>query len=730
MSTSSARLSAIQAVTTYKPQPSAFNFHETRPMDIYGCNVFNDKVMRERLPKQVYRSLQKTIRYGETMDPAIADTVAAVMKDWAIEKGATHYTHIFYPLTGQTAEKHDSFFTPDGNGGVIAEFSGSMLIRGEADGSSFPSGGLRSTFEARGYTAWDVTSPAYVQENPNGVFLCIPTMFLSWTGVALDKKTPMIRSGQALNRQASRVLKLFGIETDLPVVAYAGLEQEYFLIDNNFNFARSDLMVTGRTLFGARPAKGQEFSDQYFGVIPQRVLSFMMEVERELYKLAVPVQTRHNEVAPSQYEIAPLFEAANLAVDHNHQIMSTLRNTAKHYGLKCLLHEKPFSCINGSGKHVNYSIGNADLGTLFDPGDTPQSNAKFLVFCCAMIRSVHKYGGLLRATVASASNDHRLGANEAPPAIMSIFLGDQLTSVFEAYRSGHLEHAGQGAKKRVMKIGVDTLPPLPTDPGDRNRTSPVAFVGNRFEFRALGSSQSAADSITALNAMMADSLGFAADWLERETAAGKSFNDAVQSFVCPCIEEHSAVIFNGDGYSDVWHKEAVRRGLPNLRNTPEAIPELVKPEVMELYERLHIMNSAELKAREEIYLEQYCKTIRTEATIAVRMARTVVFPAAVRWQRELAQTAQAMQAIGKDVRTASLDAVTNDLRLLQDQTAKLEETCAKAERVQDSLKQARRYCEEVLPVLGLLRAVADRIECEVPADLWPLPNYQEILFCK
>ncbi|MBQ1420950.1 MAG: glutamine synthetase type III, partial [Desulfovibrio sp.] len=450
----------------------------------------------------------------------------------------------------------------------------------------------------------------------------------------------------------------------------------------------------------------------------------------ELYKLAVPVQTRHNEVAPSQYEIAPLFEAANLAVDHNHQIMSTLRNTAKHYGLKCLLHEKPFSCINGSGKHVNYSIGNADLGTLFDPGDTPQSNAKFLVFCCAMIRSVHKFGGLLRATVASASNDHRLGANEAPPAIMSIFLGDQLTSVFEAYRSGHLEHAGQGGGKRVMKIGVDTLPPLPTDPGDRNRTSPVAFVGNRFEFRALGSSQSAADSITALNAMMADSLGFAADWLERETAAGKSFNDAVQSFVCHCIEEHSAVIFNGDGYSEVWHKEAVRRGLPNLRNTPEAIPEFVKPEVMELYERLHIMNSAELKAREEIYLEQYCKTIRTEATIAVRMARTVIFPAAVRWQRELAQTAQAMQAIGKDVRTASLDAVTNDLRLLQEQTLKLEELCAKAERVQDSLKQARRFCEDVLPVLSLLRAVADRIECEVPADLWPLPNYQEILFCK
>ena len=469
--------------------------------------MFTDKVMRERLPKDVYKALHKTIEFGERMDPGIADTVAAVMKDWAIEKGATHFTHIFYPLTGQTAEKHDSFLMPDGQGRIIAEFSGAMLIRGEPDASSFPSGGLRSTFEARGYTAWDVTSPAYIMENPNGTFLCIPTMFLSWTGVALDKKTPLLRSGQALNREARRVLKLFGIETKLPVVSYAGLEQEYFCIDHNFNFARPDLQVAGRSLFGARPAKGQEFSDQYFGVIPQRVLSYMMEVERELYKLGVPVRTRHNEAAPSQYEIAPLYEASNLAVDHNHIIMSTLRNVAKRYGLKCLLHEKPFYGVNGSGKHVNYSIGNAELGTLFNPGETPHANAKFLVFCAAMIRAVHKFGGLLRATVASASNDHRLGAHEAPPAIMSIFLGDQLTEVFEAFRAGRIDDAANSKSGRVMNVGVDTLPPLPTDPGDRNRTSPIAFTGNRFEFRALGSSQSAADSITALNIRLSELLG-------------------------------------------------------------------------------------------------------------------------------------------------------------------------------------------------------------------------------
>ena len=725
----SARQNAIQAITSYKDEAN-IDYAKNRPVDFYGCNVFDDKAMRARLPKDVYKSLHKAITLGERMDPSIADTVAAVMKDWAIEKGATHFAHIFYPLTGQTAEKHDSFLMPDGYGGVIAEFSGNMLIRGEPDASSFPSGGLRSTFEARGYTAWDVTSPAYIMENPNGTFLCIPTMFLSWTGVALDKKTPLLRSGQALNRAARRVLKIFGIEPELPIVSFAGLEQEYFCIDHNYNFARPDLQVAGRSLFGARPAKGQEFSDQYFGVIPQRVLSYMMEVEYELYKLGVPVRTRHNEAAPSQYEIAPLYEPSNLAVDHNHIIMSTLRNVAKRYGLKCLLHEKPFHGVNGSGKHVNYSIGNRELGSLFDPGATPHANAKFLVFCSAMIRAVHKYGGLLRATVASASNDHRLGAHEAPPAIMSIFLGDQLTEVFEAFRAGRIDDAANSKSGRVMNVGVDTLPPLPTDPGDRNRTSPVAFTGNRFEFRALGSSQSAAGSITALNAMMSDSLNHAADYLEKEIAAGKDINAAIQAYVEHVIEEHSAIIFNGDGYSEIWHKEAVRRGLPNLRNTPEALPELIRPEVVALYESNGILNRAELKARHDIYLEQYCKTLRTEATLVIRMARTIIFPAGMRYQGELAETAARMKAVGMDIRVDMLRDVTEQLRGMQDAVVRLETALGGVDGQSDLLTRARQYCEEVLPLMDEVRRYADLLETRVADDLWDLPSYQEILFGK
>ncbi len=730
MSGNSGRNNAIQAITSYKPDFAPLNFAEMRPTDIFGCNVFNDRVMRERLPKNVYKSLHKTIAFGERMDPGIADTVAAVMKDWAIEKGATHFTHIFYPLTGQTAEKHDSFLMPDGNGGVIAEFSGSMLIRGEPDASSLPSGGLRSTFEARGYTAWDVTSPAYIMENPNGTFLCIPTMFLSWTGVALDKKTPLLRSNQAVNRQAQRLLQLFDIKTEFPIQSYAGLEQEYFLIDHNFNFARPDLQIAGRSLFGAKPAKGQEFSDQYFGVIPQRVLSCMMEVERDLYKLGVPVRTRHNEAAPSQYEIAPLYEASNLAVDHNHIIMSTLRNVAKRYGLKCLLHEKPFSGVNGSGKHVNYSLGNSELGSLFDPGETPHANAKFLVFCASMIRAVHKYGGLLRATVASASNDHRLGAHEAPPAIMSIFLGDQLTEVFEAFRAGRADNVASEKSGRTMNVGVDTLPPLPTDPGDRNRTSPVAFTGNRFEFRAVGSSQSAAGAITALNVMMADSLGFAADWLEREMKNGLEFNAAVESLITHVMEEHSAVIFNGDGYSEVWHKEARRRGLPDLPSTPEAIQELTSQPVLDLYQSQGVLTRDELRARQEIYLEQYCKTVRTEANLAIRMARTIIYPAAMRYQGELATTATHMRQAGIYWDGSILRQLSEKLTAMGGKVDALETALAQAEGAGEGLDAARIYCDKVLPMMGAVRECADALELLVADDLWALPNYQEILFGK
>lgn len=729
MSGNTGRHGAIQAITGYRPDFAPLNFADIRPTEIFGCNVFNDRVMRERLPRDVYKSLRKTMDFGERMDPGIADTVAAVMKDWAIEHGATHFTHIFYPLTGQTAEKHDSFLMPDGNGGVIAEFSGSMLTRGEPDASSFPSGGLRSTFEARGYTAWDVTSPAYIMENPNGVFLCIPTMFLSWTGVSLDKKTPLLRSNQAVNRQAQRLLQIFGIHTNLPIQSYAGLEQEYFFIDHNFNFARPDIQIAGRSLFGAKPAKGQEFSDQYFGVIPQRVLSCMMEVERDLYKLGVPVRTRHNEAAPSQYEIAPLYEPSNLAVDHNHLIMSTLRNVAKRYGLKCLLHEKPFSGVNGSGKHLNYSLGNSELGSLFDPGDTPHSNATFLVFCAAMIRAAHKYGGLLRATVASAANDHRLGAHEAPPAIMSIFLGDQLTGVLEAFRAGRSQDAAT-TNTRALNIGVDTLPPLPTDPGDRNRTSPIAFTGNRFEFRAVGSSQSAAGAITALNVMMAESLGHAADWLSDAMQKGSNLHEAVEAYIGYIMEEHSAVIFNGDGYSDIWHREAERRGLPNLASTPDALPELTTPQVVALYEEEGVLNREELKARQEIYTEQYCKTVATEATLALRIARTIIEPAAMRYQTELAQNAASLKNLGISAPVEPLASISSNLDSLRALCMELEKGLEKAASFEAVNEAARYYCDHILPLMQKLRKHADALEVSVADDLWPLPNYQEILFGK
>ncbi len=729
MPTNNARNNAIQAITNYRPTHAPLNFCDTRPQDIFACNVFDDKTMRERLPKSIYKALRQTIDFGQRLNADIADTVASVMKDWAIEKGATHFTHIFYPLTGTTAEKHDGFIQPDGNGGVLAAFSGSMLIQGEPDASSFPSGGLRSTFEARGYTAWDVTSPAYIMENPNGTFLCIPTVFLSWTGIALDKKTPLLRSNQSINQQAKRLLALFGVQSHLPIISYAGLEQEYFLIDANFNFARQDIHIAARTLFGARPAKGQEFSDQYFGVIPQRVLSFMMEVERELYKLGVPVMTRHNEAAPSQYEIAPRFEEGNLAVDHNHIIMTMLRKTAKRYGLKCLLHEKPFSGINGSGKHLNYSIGNSELGSLFDPGDTPHENAKFMVFCACMIRAVHKYGALLRAVVASASNDHRLGAHEAPPAIMSIFLGDQLSDIFEQFRAGRVKGAKSG---RMMHVGVDTLPAFSADPGDRNRTSPVAFTGNRFEFRAVGSSMSAAGPLTALNAIMAESIGYAADYLEKACKGKKdNLNDAAQCFIQHVMEEHSAVIFNGDGYSDIWHKEAVRRGLPNLRTTPEALTALAWPEIIDLYEKNNILTKAELKARQEIYLEQYCKSIRTEALLAKRIAKTIIYPAAMRYVNELAGTCAKLKSLDKKYDTNTLDTVINYTEKMQTAVSKLHKQIDNADKKQDDmLSLAQHYCKNVIPCMNELRKWVDELEVVIADDLWVLPSYQEILFFK
>jgi glutamine synthetase len=725
---SSARMAAISAVTNYKPISEPLNFTETPTSEIFGCNVFNKSVMKNRLPKPVYKTLCKTIEAGAKLDPAIADVVAAAMKDWAIEKGATHYAHVFYPLTGLTAEKHDSFLSPDGDGGAMAEFTGKQLIQGEPDGSSFPTGGIRATFEARGYTVWDVTSPAYILENPNGTTLCIPTAFVSWTGEALDKKTPLLRSMQALNKQAQRVLKLFGNTDEAFVASTAGPEQEYFLVDRHFFFARPDLLTAGRTLFGAKPPKGQEFEDHYFGAIPERVLAFMLEVERELFKLGVPVKTRHNEVAPAQYEIAPVFESANLANDHQQMIMITLKRVAEKYGMSCLTHEKPFAGINGSGKHVNWSLGSASQGNLLDPGDTPHENAQFLVFCASVLRAVKKYQGLLRAVVATAGNDHRLGANEAPPAIISIFLGDQLTHVFEQLKKGT---ASSSLKKGVMEVGVDVLPPMPKDAGDRNRTSPFAFTGNRFEFRAVGSNQSIAGPLVAMNTIVAESLDYCATQLEKTTGGdGSKLNAAVQKLLTEIITEASPIVFNGDGYSEAWHQEAAKRGLLNLKSSVDALPQLESKEIKELFSKYNVLSERELDSRFEIYLEQYCKTVYSEANLTLEMAKTMIFPAAIRYQNELASTCANLKLVGYEFDTATLDKVTELVKSLQDSISVLSMALSKTGHGGGAHKAAEYCSTDVLPAMAMVRKYADELESWVADDLWPLPTYQEMLFIK
>ncbi len=723
----SPRSAAIAAVTSYKPSPPPMNFQETPTGELFNANVFSKSVMKQRLPKPVFKALLRTIESGEKLDCSMADVVAAAMKDWAIEKGATHYAHVFYPLTGSTAEKHDSFLSPDGEGGAIAEFSGGQLIQGEPDGSSFPTGGIRVTFEARGYTIWDVTSPAYILENANGTTLCIPTAFVSWTGEALDKKTPVLRSMQALNIQAQRILKLFGHTDGALVSSTAGPEQEYFLVDRNFFFARPDLLNAGRTLFGASPPKGQEFDDHYFGAIPDRVLAFMLEVERELFKLGIPVKTRHNEVAPGQYEIAPMFEFANIATDHQQLMMTTLKRTAEKHGMACLIHEKPFAGVNGSGKHVNWSMGSASQGNLLDPGDTPHENAQFLLFCAAVIRAVHKHQGLLRAVVASASNDHRLGANEAPPAIISIFLGDQLTDVFEQIRAGG---ANSSLPKGTLTVGVDVLPPLPKDAGDRNRTSPFAFTGNRFEFRAVGANQSIAGPLVAMNTIVAESLDYCATRLEEATAGDpEKLNAALQTLLTEIMKEHGAIVFNGDGYSEAWHAEAEKRGLLNLKTTADALPILQSEDVKELFEKYSVLSERELSSRLDTYLEQYCMSIGVEVNLTLEMAKTMIFPAAIRYQNELASTCANLKMLGYEFDTDTLDRMTGLVKSLQDGIAVLEKAIAEPES-EDLLAEARNCCDVLLPAMNQVRAVADELEGIVADDLWPLPTYQEMLFIK
>lgn len=724
---SSARMAAISAVTTWQPTAPPLNFVQTPSQELFAANVFSLSVMKDRLPKPVYKSMSKTIETGAKLDPSIADVVAAAMKDWAIEKGATHYAHVFYPLTGATAEKHDSFLSPDGEGGAITEFSGKQLIQGEPDGSSFPTGGIRQTFEARGYTIWDMTSPAYILENPNGTTLCIPTAFVSWTGEALDKKTPVLRSMQALNGQAHRILKLFGHDDGAFVASTAGPEQEYFLIDRHFYFARPDLLNAGRTLFGAKPPKGQEFDDHYFGAIPERVLAFMLESERELFKLGVPVKTRHNEVAPGQYEIAPVFESANMATDHQQLIMITLKRVAEKYGMSCLMHEKPFAGVNGSGKHVNWSLGSKSQGNLLDPGDTPHDNAQFLVFCAAVIRAVYKYQGLLRAVVASAGNDHRLGANEAPPAIISIFLGDQLTDVFEQIKAGG---ANSSIEKGTLTVGVDVLPPLPKDAGDRNRTSPFAFTGNRFEFRAVGSNQSIAGPLVAMNTIVTESLDYCATKLEEATGGDpEALHGAVQKLLTEIINECESIIFNGDGYSEAWHKEAAERGLLNLKNSTDALPIIGTKEVADLFAKYNVLSVRELQSRLDTYLEQYCKTVAVEAKLTLEMARTMIFPATIRYQNELASTCANLKLVGYEFDTDTLDKVTELVKCLQDSISVLDKALAH-EGAGDLLSEAQHFCDSVLPAMLTVREYADELEGIVADDLWPLPTYQEMLFIK
>lgn len=724
MSGNESRLQAIYEITNREP----FIPSPSESLDeLWATNVFSLSKMKATLPKDIFKSLEKTIKTGNKLDMSVADSVASAMKEWAMSKGASYYAHVFYPLTNATAEKHDGFISPQSDGSVISEFSGSLLVQGEPDGSSFPNGGIRDTFEARGYTAWDVTSPAYILETENGSTLCIPTIFVSWTGEALDKKVPLLRSIAVVNKAANRVLTLLGNSEVAPVNSSCGAEQEYFLVDANFANIRPDLLLAGRTLFGRPPAKGQQFDDHYFGAIPSRIQHYMQDVERELYKLGIPAKTRHNEVAPGQFEIAPVYEMANVASDHQQMLMTILRNTAKQHGLVCLLHEKPFAGINGSGKHVNWSIGNATQGNLLDPGDTPEENTQFLLFCGAVIRGVHKFGPLMRAVIASASNDHRLGANEAPPAIMSVYLGSQLEQIFEQIKEGKIQG---GEHKGTLDMGVDTLPLLTRDAGDRNRTSPFAFTGNRFEFRAVGSHQSVSGPLVTLNTMMADSLNYIADQMESKMSGGASLNDAILAVLQSIMTEHGAAVFGGNGYSEEWHKMAVEeRGLKNLPTTADALPYLQSPEVKALFSSTHVLSPVELESRYEVYAEQYINSIDVEAKLVAEIAKTRIYPAAMRHLTDLGGALTSLKEAGIEMDRSSLDQVAGLTKTMLEKASELSEAITKHDFADTEAHM--QYCATTIrPLMDEVRAAADALEGEVADDLWPLPTYQEMLFIK
>ncbi|MBO0768899.1 MAG: glutamine synthetase III [Solirubrobacterales bacterium] len=691
-----------------------------RDNQVFGQNVFSPAIQRQRLPKDVYKKLTQTLARGEALDTSLADAVALALKEWALEKGATHYTHVFQPLTGLTAEKHDSFYGPTDEGTSLASFSGKELIQAEPDASSFPTGGVRATFEARGYTAWDPTSPAFILENPNGALLCIPTAFVSWTGEALDTKIPLLRSMDALSKSAINALKLFGKDQVHRIFTTVGPEQEYFLIDEQYFYERPDLVTTGRTLFGAKPPKGHELDDHYFGSIPERVLAYMLDVEQELAKLGIPIKTRHNEVAPSQYEIAPIFENSNVGADHQQLTMQIMQNVARQYGLIALLHEKPFAGVNGSGKHNNWSMGTDDGENLLEPGDTPGENWQFLFFATAVIKAVNKHQGLLRATVASPGQDHRLGANEAPPAIISIFLGDELQKVFDAIEKGR---APKASSQPDLGLGTPVLPPLPKHGGDRNRTSPFAFTGNKFEFRALGSNQSLGLPNTVLNTIVAEAI----DELAKELAPALKKRGAELEEVLPPIlqkaySENKQIVFNGDNYSEKWHKEAAKRGLKNLAATPDALPELVSKQTISLFTKYDVLNDRELHSRYEVFAEQYSTKLNIEAETTADIAKTLLLPAAVRHLGLLL--------------SAELPQLASEVRELIDEftfaITKLEEAndAENYPKSDDILDEAKYIHETVIPAMDGVREVGDKLEQVVADDLWPLPKYSEILFIK
>lgn len=692
---------------------------------IFGEDVFNDTVMQERLPKKVYKELKKAIGEGKELDPSTADVIAHEMKEWAIEKGATHYTHWFQPLTGVTAEKHDSFISaPLSSGKVLMSFSGKELIKGEPDASSFPSGGLRATFEARGYTAWDCTSPAFVRHDAAGATLCIPTAFCSYTGEALDQKTPLLRSMEAVNTQALRLIRLFGNTTSKKVTPSVGPEQEYFLVDAEKFQQRKDLIYTGRTLFGAMPPKGQELDDHYFGTIRQRIAGFMKDVNEQLWKVGVTAKTQHNEVAPAQHELAPIYAEANVAVDHNHIVMQTLKRVACQHGMKCLLHEKPFAGVNGSGKHNNWSLTTDDGKNLLDPGKTPHENIQFLLVLTCILKAVDEHADLLRESAADPGNDHRLGANEAPPAIISIFLGEQLEDVLEQLvNTGEATHSLKGGK---LETGVRTLPELAKDATDRNRTSPFAFTGNKFEFRMVGSRDSIAGPNVVLNTIVAEAFAEACDAIE----GAEDFQMAVHDQIKKYAVEHQKIVFNGNGYSDEWIEEAKRRGLPNIKSMVEAIPALTTEKSVEMFEKFKVFTKAELESRAEIKFENYAKAINIEARTMIDMASKQFIPAVIKYTKELADTVVAVKAAGADtdVQSDLLKEVSALLGKTKQALTQLIQVTDQAASMEEGEAQARYYHFDVVPAMEALRAPVDELEMIVDKEAWPMPSYGDLIF--